>query len=913
MPIPAGTHLGPYEIVAPIGAGGMGEVFRARDTRLDRTVAVKILSAELGASAQFKLRFEREAKAISQLSHPHICVLYDVGETTLEATAPGDSISLVSAPHSVSYLVMEYLEGETLADRIARGPLPLHEVIRYAIQIADALDKAHRQGVIHRDLKPGNVMLTRSGAKLLDFGLARTDAVVSPAAGLTDLPTQHKPLTQEGTILGTFQYMAPEQLEAQEADARTDIFAFGCLLYEMATGLRAFQGKTRTSLIAAIVSAQPQPITEIQPLTPPALDHVIQRCLQKDPEDRWQSAHDIAEELRWISAAGSQAGVAAPLINRRRSRERLAWIAAATALVAAIAAATVAARLSGREERIYKAHLVAPANAGFATLGEHSGSLTLSPDGRYLTFAGRDAEGKVRLMLRRVDSLTAEPLAGTDGAMFPFWSPDSRSLAFFADGKLKKIDLAGSPPVILADAPRGRSGGWNREGIILFSPHSVTGIQQVSSGGGTATPATELDGSQGETTHRWATFLPDGKHFLYMAGTHGGGTRSEANAIYIGTLGSKERKLLLHTRSNVLYASGHLLYLRDAVLMAHPFDTRRLELQGEPVPIAENIRYDVAFFRAVFAASENGLLVYQTGSSDRNVTLAWHSFAGEKGEPLGEPALYGDLAFSPDGRHLMMEIEDPGSGTTDLWLYDVSRNVRTRFTFEPGSEGSPVWSPDGSAVIYSTTTGARRELKLKKVRGSGEEETLLGSEEGKDPSSWSPDGRHVAYVRDDFTGKTKSDIWILPLEGDRTPFPFLQTPFAEWSPFFSPDGRWILYGSDESGRSEVYIAPFPGPGGKWQVSTNGAAFGVWRQNGKEIVITGGDSGLRTIPVRIDGDAIELGSPTLHQRFTNVVAGTLHPDGERLLLGMQKTIEENVPVTLISNWLSDLETRTAAAR
>ncbi|MGH9363953.1 MAG: protein kinase domain-containing protein, partial [Thermoanaerobaculia bacterium] len=543
MTLSAGFRLGPYEVLAPLGAGGMGEVYKAKDTRLERTVAIKVLPAHLSSSEEMRQRFEREARAISQLSHPHICALYDVG-----------------SHEGTEYLVMEYLEGETLATRLAKGSLPLDQTLSCGIQIADALDKAHRQGIVHRDLKPGNVMLTKSGVKLLDFGLAKLRQAESEpvASRLSALGTEGTPLTAEGTLLGTLQYMAPEQLEAKEADARTDIFAFGATLYEMATGRKAFSGTSQASLISAIMTAEPALISTIQPMTPPALDRMVKTCLAKDPDERWQNAHDLMRELRWIAELGSQAGVPGPVVARRKSRERFSWGLTAVTLLVALAAVAAAVRYAHRAAmlaRPMRSSMVLPEKSALR-------AAAISPDGTRVVFVARDSSGRNLLWIRPLDSLAVQPLPGTENPSFPFWSPDSRFIGFFADGKLKKIDASGGPPQTLCDAPVNRGGTWNREGVILFAPVSDGPIYRVSASGGLPTPVTRLDPSRGETSHRWPFFLPDGQHFLYLVASFGG--PKEKTGIYVGSLDSKEEKFLLPANSSVAYAPpGYLLFFRE--------------------------------------------------------------------------------------------------------------------------------------------------------------------------------------------------------------------------------------------------------------------------------------------------------------------------------------------------------------
>ena len=590
MTLPRGTRLGPYEILAPLGAGGMGEVYKARDTRLERTVAVKVLPQHLSASAEVRQRFEREAKTISQLSHPHICALYDVGRE-------GET----------EYLVMELLEGETLLDRLAKGPLPLEQTLRYGVEIADALDKAHRQGIVHRDLKPANVMLTTSGVKLLDFGLAKAMTPATSHGSLTALPTQAN-LTQEGTILGTFQYMAPEQLEGKEADARSDIFAFGALLYEMATGRKAFTGANQASLIGAILHTEPAAISAVHPMTPPAFDRVVKTCLAKDPEDRWQSAADTRRELKWIGES-SVAGVASPGGGRRKSRERLSWGLTAVAFLATLAAVMAAMRYADRA-----AALARPMRSAIFLPDKTAvRGLAISPDGRRLVVVARDSSGKNLLWIRPLDSLSVQPLPGTENPSFPFWSPNSRFIGFFADGKLKKIDASGGPAQTLCDAPVNRGGSWNRAGVIIFAPAPDGPLYRVSASGGPPTPLTRFDPARGETSHRWPFFLPDGRHFLYVVASFGG--RREGMGVYVGSLDSEEETFLVSANSRVAYAPpGYLLFARERTLLAQPFDWDGARIMGDPLPVAEQIQYFPQNYNTLFSVSENGTLLYQPRS-----------------------------------------------------------------------------------------------------------------------------------------------------------------------------------------------------------------------------------------------------------------------------------------------------------
>ncbi len=877
MALSSGTRLGPYEILAPIGAGGMGEVYRAKDTRLDRTVAIKVLPSHLSENAELRQRFEREAKTISSLSHPHICALYDVGHQD-----------------GTDYLVMEYLEGETLTDRLAKGPLPTEQVLRHGIEIADALDKAHRQGIVHRDLKPGNVMLTKSGVKLLDFGLAKAMQQSSPKSSFTALPTAAENLTAEGTILGTFQYMAPEQLEGRESDSRTDIFAFGAVLYEMATGQKAFSGRSQASLIASILSSEPPPISTVQPMTPPALDRVVKTCLAKDPDDRWQTAHDVMLQLKWIAEGGSQAGIPAPVAARRRGRERLAWVANAVTAILAVAATLLVLQIRREPSRVIQSSINPPEKSRFSF---EDGPMALSPDGRRLAFVARTPEGKKLLWVRPLDGLLAQPLAGTEGASFHFWSFDSRFLGFFADGKLKRIDASGGSPETLCDAPQGRGGTWSRDGVILFAPTVGGPIYRVSSSGGPATPVTRVDPSRRETSHRWPCFLPDGRHFLYLV-------QGEKGGLHVGSLDSKEEKLLLLANSNVAYAPpGYILFFREGTLRAQPFDAKRLQLTGEAFPVAEQVQSNVGFASANFSASENGVLAYVGGSAANLSQLVWLDRSGKRIGSVGEPADFWDPRISHDGRRIAYVLND-AAGNGDIWLYDLSRRVATRFTFDPENDIAPIWSPDDSRIVFTSYRKGPGDLYQKVSTGAGSDEMLLATSYRKIPTAWSPDGRFIAFHV--LQPKTSWDLWVFSL-ADRKLIPYLQTEFAEYGAEFSPDGRWVAYVSAESGRPEIYVQPFPGPGGKWQISTAGGWMPAWRRDGKELFYIASDRKLMVARVRTGSTfEAEIPEPLFESKGKTFGGLTrrqydVSADGERFLVNWAMEEESSAPITLVQNW------------
>jgi serine/threonine protein kinase len=875
MTLTTGTRLGPYEILSPIGAGGMGEVYKARDTRLDRTVAVKILPTRFSEDAEMKQRFEREAKAISALTHVNICALYDVG--TYEGT---------------EYLVMEHLEGQTLAERLADGPLPPDQLLKVSIEIAAALGSAHHAGIIHRDLKPGNVMLTKSGVKLLDFGLAKAALPPVKSSSATSLPTEMpRAITQQGTILGTFHYMAPEQLEGKDADARSDIFSFGAVLYEMATGRKAFEGKSQAALISAILKDEPAPVSAVAPMTPPALDRVVKTCLAKDPEDRFQTAHDIRLQLQWIAEGGSQVGLPAPVAQRRKSRERLAWSLAAAAAVAAVILGIGFMKRAPTHPRLIRFEIANP--EGITTID----APRISPNGRHLAFNATDSSGKSRIWVRPLNALAAQPLAGTEGTTRPFWSPDSRFLAFFAEGKLKKIEVSGGPAQKICDAPRGADGSWSPEGVILYDGTAIDPIYRVSAAGGTPVVAVKPEASRKESQVAWPEFLPDGRHFLYMAT----GQKADDNAYRIGSLDSTETALLAPAQTLVTYARpGYLLFVRDKTLVAQPFDAKALKTTGEQIPLAEHVGTD-AVGLARFSVSHDGTLVYRTGESGDK--FIWVDRSGKEGETVGDPGDYHNPVFAPGGDRLAFDLGDPRSGKSDIWVRDLKRGVSSRFTFGAGNAFCPLWSPDGRLIVFSVDDN----LFEKAVEGLGEEKLLLKSDELKFASGWSRDGKYIAFSSQ---GKeTGWDIWIMPMFGDRKPVPFLKTSFAELMPVFSPDGRLLAYQSNESGRTEVYVQSFPGPGGKWQISTSGGSEPHWRADGRELYYRAPGQKLMAVDVQT-GSGVTVGTPQLlfQGRFDMALARNRFlptADGRRFLTVAPLGREAMTPTTVVLNWFAEL--------
>ena len=874
MPISAGTRLGPYEVLAPIGAGGMGEVFKARDTRLERSVAIKVLPADFAENAQLKMRFEREAKTISQLNHPHICTLYDVGD---------------------GYLVMELLEGETLAEKLSRGPLPIEQVVRYGTQIAEALEKAHKAGVVHRDLKPGNVMITKSGAKLLDFGLAKPSegGVLS---ALTSLRTEKRNLTEEGAIVGTFQYMAPEQIEGGEVDSRTDIFALGAVLYEMATGKRAFEGKSKASLIASILTAEPQPISAMQPMTPLTFDRVVRTCLQKDPDERWQSAHDVAIELRAIGEAETKAP---------RKRAILPWsIAAALAALALITSGLYLRARTPASASIVRTTILPPAGVAFEFFVDR-GSPEFSPDGKKIAFVGA-VDGVSNLFVRSLDSPAARQLGGTSGASQVFWSPDSRYIGFYADGYLKKIEASGGAAVtICATETPIRGGTWSREGVILFGRPGTRGIARVPAAGGTLVDATLLDESTRDTSHRWPRFLPDGTHFLYLSGPHA--SDDSLDAICLGSLDDpKFKKILIHTTSNVAYYDGWLIFARDRTLTAQRFDVHSLSVVGEPVTLSEpSIQYDPTTGRSFFDVASDGDLLYETGEGLRQTQLTWFDRTGKRLGPVGEPQRFGSLALSPDGRAVAYSIIP----RQNLWIYDLKRDVSSRLTFAKASEYAPVWSPDGSRIAFTTNRASKVSDIFVTDLKTGADRPLITSSNDKAPSSWSPDGRYLFYS-ELFPGRA-NDIMVYDFSTGKSQ-PYLTTPFSETNARVSPDGKWVAYQSTVSPPWHIFIAPFPPTGAKWQVSTGPGVQPRWRGDGKELYYIG-EGKLHAVSLTL-GFPPEIGQPVTLAIVSFSVSQTWDPasDGQKFLVnGWAGDPVPPAPLTLVQHF--DNELRAAAAQ
>jgi Tol biopolymer transport system component/tRNA A-37 threonylcarbamoyl transferase component Bud32 len=891
----AGDKLGPYEVVARIGTGGMGEVYQARDTRLNRTVAIKILRARLADNAESRDRFEREARMIASLNHPHICTLHDIGHHG-----------------GMDYLVMEFLEGETLASRLSKGPLALEQTLQYAIQIADALDKAHRRGMTHRDLKPGNIMLTKSGAKLLDFGLAKLKQGASaPGVLHSRLSTAENSITARGAIVGTLQYMAPEQLEGRDTDARTDIFALGAVIYEMATGKRAFEGKSQASIIAKILEIDPPPIRSLLPMTPLALDRVVTTCLAKDPDHRLQSVQDLKLELEWIRdavAEPSELAGAAPRAGWRRARP---WtLFGATALVLAVFAWMYETGIkNARPAEPVRLQIPMPAKPSLRL----TGALALSPDGRQLAFAATSADGIPRVWIRALNSLAIRALPGTEsvGALLS-WSPDSRFIAFDAAGKLQKVNISGGPAETICSLTlMGVGGSWNQDGVIIFGQFGGP-IMRVPAAGGVATPLTVLDKAHGDVAHTEPYFLPDGRRFLYIRDMGSDG------AISVGSLDAKPEqqdfKKLMQASLGVAYAPssdpgiGQMLFLRGPTLLAQPFDARHLKISGDPVRVLEE---PLAQFwdTGAFSVSANGTLAYwPLGNTESQLT--WFDAQGKILGTVGQPGSYGTLALSTDGTQAVVSRIAPDLSQS-LWLLNISRGTTTRFDLNPSEAETAVWAPDGRSIIFSSIqAGKMNDLYEMKLTGGAGAVEMIKSNEAKFPLSWSPDGRFLLY--ESVGGQTNNDLWLLPLEGRQMPVPFLRTEFDERDGHFSPDGRWVAYASNESGRYEVYVRPFSSgvlisAGAKWLISSNGGDSPMWRQDGKELFYIDLEGRLMAVGLTAGSDFQAGGPKALFHAPAGAAAGRWapSPDGKRFLFLAPET-QEQAPLTVVLNWQAGLK-------
>ena len=896
MSLTAGVRLGPYEILSPLGAGGMGEVYKARDTRLDRTVAIKILPTELARDPGLRARFEQEARAIAALDHPHICAVHDVGDH-----------------EGTRYLVMQYLDGETLAARLARSPLPIDQALKIAIDIADALDKAHRAGIVHRDLKPANVMLMRSGgasapptAKLLDFGLAKLRGAAGPISmsGMTRLATP-APGTAQGMILGTVHYMAPEQVEGREADARADIWALGVVLYEMLTGNRPFDGASAASVIGSILKDTPPSLASRQPLAPPLLDHVLARCLEKDRDERWDSARDLRRELEWLASSTSSRSEPASS-HRPRTRALLAAVCG-IAIGGLIVAAIMSLRSGGADsDRLMTFDIMAPPRTTFsspeATLP--TPQIALSPDGKWLVFVARGIGTSPMLWLRPIDGTAASEMRGTDEAEYPFWSPDSRFIGFFAQGKLKRIDVRSGSAQNVCDAVDPRGGSWSRDNVIAFGLNQ-TGLWKVSASGGEPSRLTTL--AAGETGHRWPSFMPDGQHLLFVVRSG----RQDNGTIFISAIDGSDRKRLFSSQFGALYVNGYVLSLTNDTLSAQRFDLTQRVPVGEPAPIATHVAGSTVLYGS-FTASDTGMPAFAP-DTNAEMQLAWFNREGRPLATVGPPRDYADVTLMPDGRRVLVTRPDARTSSSNIWSIDVTTGEGVPITFDASIAAQPVVSPDGREFAFRSSRQIPAPIFHRATSGAGEDEVLLqpakvgGLRESGNlfPTDWSSDGKfilfHVPYA------DTNYDIFFLPLAGDRRPRPFVHTSGADLHARFSPDSRWVAYSSGESGRQEIFVQPFPNGTGRWRVSTDGGAEPRWRGDGRELFFIGADGQMMAAPVTT-GASFEHGTP--RPLFRTRISGFANPyrtsyavtrDGERFLIS---GIAENATpqsIAVVVNW------------
>ncbi len=892
-PVPTlspGTRLGAYEIISAIGAGGMGQVYKATDTRLDRAVAIKVLPPHWADNADMKQRFEREAKTLASLSHPHICVIHDIGR---ERPAGADA--------AVDFLVMEYLEGETLSARIERGGLGVTEALKFGLEILDALDKAHRQGVVHRDLKPANVMLTPGGTKLLDFGLAKVGAPgAGGMSGVSALPTRTD-LTTPGAVLGTLQYMAPEQLDGSEADGRTDIFAFGVLLHEMVSGKKAFSGKSQVLLMSAIATSHPESLSKIDPATPPALEHIVKVCLAKEPADRWQTARDLLAELEWVAEGGASATLTTPVTRTAGGRVGLkpVMLGGATITAAALAVPAFLYFQAPAAEPELRFRVPIQLTAEAVTAGGRGGgrgsnqgfqgvsgpgvfnpaNFAVSPDGRAIAFVARPTnlgDDPWVLYVRSIGAVTPQRLPGTEDASQPFWSADSRWIGFEAGGKLKRVEASGGPPQDICPVTGFFGGSWNGEGTILFG--SAAGLFRVPAEGG---GKPELEVEAAESAHYWPHFLPDGRRYLYTAWSADASSR----AIVAGTLGSKERTNVLTAASSAGYADpGYLVFQRETAVYAQAFDAGSLKVAGEAVRVADEVPYDGATGRGSFSVSPTGVLAYFFSAGGGTATgqdsplsdlsewqLAWISRTGQRLEAVGPPGVYRGVEVSPETTRVAVHRHDATGG--DVYIIEP-RGSQTNLTQDASRHSSmPIWSFDGKRIVYAALKSGKWGLYQTLSSGSGTEELLFESDLPKAPMSWSKDdARIVFWVQDPKTG---SDLWMLTV-ADKKAEPLIATPFNETHAQISPDGKYLAYASDsKDGRYEIYVKPFPAGSGGWQVSYSGGNWPRWRRDAKELFFHS--------PVAFGGGApYPFGGP-LYVSAINTASGIFEPGPARELV------------------------------
>jgi serine/threonine protein kinase len=887
-----GSTISHYNILEKLGEGGMGVVYKAEDTKLDRTVALKFLPPHLNASEQDKIRFIQEAKAAAALNHPNVCSIIDIQDHDGQM-----------------FIIMEFVDGQTLREK--RGTVTMKQAIDIGIQIADGLSAAHEKGIVHRDIKPENIMVRKDGiAQIMDFGLAK----------LRSASSKINRLTKEGSTVGTAGYMSPEQVMGQDVDHRSDIFSFGVLLYELMTAQLPFKGVHETALAYEIVNVDAVPMSSVKPEIDPSLDAIILDCLEKDPRERTQSIAQISVDLKRYRRESSRSRVSrvsavrppiqasgisepiAPSLTPRKANW-LPWSVAALLLV--ITAGVLAFHFLSVQTN-------EAATVTFSIHPPEKGSFegdipAISPDGRHLAIVARDSSGNPMIWIRSLASLEAKPLSGTEDATFPFWSPDNRFLGYFQSGKLKKIDVSGGPPQTLADAADGRGGTWSASGVILFTPNYNGGLYQVSEAGGSAIQATTLDTTRKEETHRWPYFLPDGKHFVYLRRS----LENEKTGIFFGSLDSRDHKFLFAGRSNAVFAAPrHLLFIRENVLMAQSFDAEMGDFTGDATIIATGLGMNQGYSLGYFSSSANGIIAFKAGGvSAGERQLAWFDRTGKLLENTGTPGLIYDMALSPDEKRVVFRRIDPQTRNQDLWILDLIRRTESRFTFATATDDDPVWSSDGNRIIFDSNPTGTPNPYEKVSTGAGSERLLWKSPRLAVPTDWSSDGQYLLLKVDDV--KTKADLWALPLGGNKEPFVVMETGASEDIGRFSPDGKWIAYQSDESGKLEVYVQAFPVSQGKWQVSVRGGGAPQWSKNGKEIFYLAPDKKLMAVDVIATGSSVEQGIPkplfdTYVDAYNAPNRYAISNDNKRFLINTSADNDNSLPITVVLNWAEEMK-------
>jgi serine/threonine protein kinase len=901
-----GTTVSHYSILEKLGEGGMGVVYKAQDANLDRLVALKFLPPHLSASEEDKARFIQEAKAAATLNHPNICTIHAIEEHDGQ-----------------TYIVMEYVEGQTLRQKANVGTqhavsLPVKQAIDIGVQIADGLAAAHEKGIVHRDIKPENIMVQKDGRiRIMDFGLAKLKGASR--------------LTKVGSTVGTVGYMSPELVQGQDSDHRTDIFSLGVILYELFAGRSPFRGVHETAISYEIVNVEPEPISAVNPEIEPQLDAIVQECLAKELPDRTQSVAEVAKDLRHYKRESSNVRTSRVAVVRPVSspsgtmptaevmplrlaayRRFIPWVAASVFFVGMVVFGVAFFQSRLTERQVIRAFILPPEKENFSFFGNYGGPPVISPDGTKLAFLATDSSGKRFLYVRPLNSATAQKLSGTRGAVFPFWSPDNQFIAFESQGKLRKIDASGGAPIAICDVGNFRSGTWNEDGMIVFSPSPTQPLFSIPASGGTPVPITTFDQARNENSHRWPWFLKDGKRFLYFARTAASGAQVEGDAICVGSLDGKTRKTLAFATSNAVAVSGYLLYVRERNLVAQQFDEASLELSGEAKTIVEGISYDQSVNRGLFAVSRSGILLYQKGDVQAGSRLLLTDRQGKTVGNVGGLAEYISTDLSPSGRFVASSIFDFTSHNNNIWLFDVARGTKSRFTFSASYNQSPTFTPDERRIVYGSNQMGVYNLYQKAISGGGTEEMVYQSPDNKNPSDISPDGKVLLF--DIATQKTQGDIWMIPMNtsggaAERKPVPFLQTEFNEFGALFSPDGRWVAYVSNESGQYEVYVKAFQGEGSHWQISLAGGTAPRWRGDGKEIFYISPDGQLMAADIVLSAASVDVNnvrglfSVSLVQGDYDVAA-----DGKRFLLNSVVETQNQMPLALVTNW--DMELRPA---